>query len=59
MVFAGDGDWKDETVTTLSDIRNKAIDEFAEQLKLLSSDGLIRIWNERQQVGKFILQQSV
>lgn len=47
MVFAGDGDWKDETVTTLSDIRNKAIDEFAEQLKLLSSDGLIRIWNER------------
>ena len=47
MAFAGDGDWKDETVTTLSDIRNKAIDEFSEQLKLLSSDCLIRIWNER------------
>ena len=32
MVFAGDGDWKEEAVTTLSDIRNKAIDEFVKIL---------------------------
>ena len=35
MMFAGDGNWKKEAVTTLSNIRNKAIDEFAEQLKTL------------------------
>ena len=33
MIFAGDSDWEERATTSINEIRNKAIDEFAEQLK--------------------------
>ena len=33
MIFCGDCDWEERPVTTLAEIRAKAIDEFAEKLK--------------------------
>lgn len=32
MLFSGDADWEEKATTSIQEIRNKAIDEFAERL---------------------------
>ena len=44
--FVGDADWYDETITTLSEIRNNVIDEFVQQLKSTNYGVVITNWGE-------------
>ena len=45
MIFCGDCDWEERPVTTLAEIRAKAIDEFAEKLDAHCEKMMKDEWN--------------